>query len=314
MNYSNKEQLVEIFNKLAAIEMKKGRYFPSRAFTNAAYNISKSISYECKDSRVVITDGAFETVLGQSSSDIFIEVISTGISSRLNSEIHYLVDNSDLTEVSGIGESKSQILIQAGYYDAESIRKLNLQIGDTIPNTNITYSRNIDTGLKFYFATGNKKIRRDEATKILLDFKSYMISNNLSQYEIYPVGSYRRQKSFVGDIDIILTSDSIDSNILEIVSKWFDALFVSGTTKVAGVKNNAQVDIRLIDRQYLGAHILHGTGSQEFNIKLRALAKSKGLRLNEYGIINSVGKLITFNTEKEIFNYLGVEFVNPKYR
>jgi DNA polymerase/3'-5' exonuclease PolX len=228
----------------------------------------------------------------------------------------YLVESSDLTNVSGIGESKAEILIKSGIDSANRLNKLNLNIGDKIPGTNITYSRNIDTGLKFYLATNNERIPRELAKDYLIDFKNYLISKKLDYLEIYPVGSYRRHKSTIGDIDIILTPKvgyEIVGDELTQVSDWFDSLFVSGSTKVAGIKGKTQVDVRLIDRKYLGAHILHGTGSQEFNIKLRAHAKSLGYRLNEYGIV--VGdELMTFDNELDIFKYLNYQYIEPKYR
>jgi DNA polymerase (family 10) len=309
---NHKLNLVRIFNQLSEIEYKKGRTFPSIAFRKVANIIKSGISYEYKDSRVIISDGNKLEVLGQSSSDIFKEFILSNKSSRLNSELHYLIDTTDLMNVSGIGESKSQILIKAGYSNAKDLKELNLNIGDLIPGTNITYSRNIDTGLRFYLATGNKRIGRDLALEYLKDFKSYLLKKNFGHYEIYPVGSYRRLKSTVGDIDIILVSKTEKSdNIFEEVSKWFDSTLVHGSTKVAGVKGSTQIDVRLIDRKYLGAHILHGTGSQDFNIKLRSLAKSRGLRLNEYGIVDANGKFITFESEKDVFKYLEIPFVEP---
>jgi DNA polymerase (family 10) len=312
-----KEPIVDIFKQLAKIEGIKGRFFPSRAFYSAANSIENSTDYEVEFGRVIVYNSVNRIVLGQSSSDIFIEYVNSGESSRLNSEKVYLLDDpnsSDLTNVSGIGEVRCIEIFEAGIKSAEMLYNLNLEVGDIIPGTNITYSQTIDTGLKFYILTGNERISRELAHEYLVNFKEFLISNNINDVELYPVGSYRRRKSTVGDIDIILVPKDgveIKLNIFEIISNWFDSILVHGSTKIAGVKGKTQVDVRLIDRKYLGAHILHGTGSQEFNIKLRALAKSKGMKLNEYCITLDDGTEVYFSRELEIFQYLGIQYVSP---
>lgn len=316
MNSDTKIKLVRIFNQLAEIEINKGRFFPSRAFKNSANNIEKSNNYEIIGDRVKLFINDDIVVLGCSSSEVFIDVINTGKSTRYESECHYLSDSSNLTEISGIGAVKSEILIKSGISSIEDLINLKPVVNEYIPGTDINFTHNMDVGLKFWIKTRNQRIPRDKAIEYLTDFKQYIINNGVENFEMYPVGSFRRQKDTVGDIDIILTSTKeheISLNAFDVISKWFDEVYVHGETKIAGVKGNTQVDVRLIDRKYLGAHILHGTGSQEFNIKIRAHAKSLGLRLNEYGIVKD-NELITFDKEIDVFKYLNYKYVKPQDR
>ena len=66
--------------------------------------------------------------------------------------------------------------------------------------------------------------------------------------------------------------------------------------------------------------ILYFTGSGDFNKKMRFILKKRGLKLNEYNLKkkNEEGKyediLHDFSDEKEIFKYLGFDYVEPKNR
>ena len=61
--------------------------------------------------------------------------------------------------------------------------------------------------------------------------------------------------------------------------------------------------------------ILYFTGSMEFNVKMRGELLEKGLSLNEYGI-KSDGKSVKHGckTERDVFQYLGYDYVEPENR
>ena len=46
---------------------------------------------------------------------------------------------------------------------------------------------------------------------------------------------------------------------------------------------------------------------------MRGIAKKKGYMLNQNGLYKN-GKLITINSEKEIYDLLGIPYVKPKDR
>jgi len=298
-------KLIEIFQKLSEIEMIKGRFYPSKAFKSVANALEICDHYSINDGIVKITNHStgFVKMLGSSSSEVFIEYVNQNTCSRIDSDP---VINSDLDKISGIGEVKRSKLIKSGIYSSKDLIKFDLKIGEVIPGTNITYTQQIDSGLKLWNKTHGVRITRDEASKYISSFKSAVTD------KIYVLGSYRRNKSTIGDIDIVVVNDGIDYSTK--IINWLDSVLVSGSTKIAGIKGNTQVDVRIIDEKFLGAHILHATGSQEFNIKLRAHAKSLGMRLNEYGIYDQQGIFHTFKTEQEIFDFLGVRYIPPEMR
>ena len=63
--------------------------------------------------------------------------------------------------------------------------------------------------------------------------------------------------------------------------------------------------------------LLHLTGSGGFNQKIRALAINLGYKLNEYGLFKiKLGKYIKvkIKSEEDIFNELGMDYVEPRDR
>jgi DNA polymerase (family 10) len=67
----------------------------------------------------------------------------------------------------------------------------------------------------------------------------------------------------------------------------------------------------------LTALLQHFTGSKHHNIALREFALKKGLSLSDYGIYTKKGNkksLKKIKTEKEFYNYLGMDFIPPELR
>jgi DNA polymerase (family 10) len=58
---------------------------------------------------------------------------------------------------------------------------------------------------------------------------------------------------------------------------------------------------------------LYFTGSYEFNEKMRGIAKRQGYKLNEYGLYKGE-KLIQIYCEKDVFDILGMNYLEPKDR
>ncbi len=135
------------------------------------------------------------------------------------------------------------------------------------------------------------------------------------------VGSIRRRKETVGDIDIVVASSEPDA-----VTKRFLALpFIShvyghGQTKTnVRLTNGLDADLRIVPKKSYGAALNYFTGSKEHNVALRKLAITKGWKLNEYGMSSSKGgqdgtKMMAGKTEEEIYTKLGLHYIEPELR
>jgi DNA polymerase (family X) len=133
-------------------------------------------------------------------------------------------------------------------------------------------------------------------------------------------GSLRRKKETVGDIDIVILSEPKNRKkiVEQIISlPQVEGVLVKGITKVSLVlkKENIQVDIRLVHDYEYGAAMLYSTGSKEHNIKLRMIAKQRGLKINEYGIFDAeTNKRLAGATEEEMYHFLKLKYIPPEQR
>lgn len=142
-------------------------------------------------------------------------------------------------------------------------------------------------------------------------------NDDVEQAEI--VGSYRRCKETVGDLDILVVAKKTNKTIEEI-TKYFSSLpavrkIVSTGPRRTSVilKEGINADLRIFDKNQFGAAMLYFTGSKEHNILLRRIAIEKGMKLNEYGLFKNE-KLVASKTETDIYKTLGLQYVPPELR
>jgi DNA polymerase (family 10) len=132
-------------------------------------------------------------------------------------------------------------------------------------------------------------------------------------------GSLRRRREVVRNIDIIAASTrpaeltrafpAAAPGVVEVVA--------AGDTKVTlRLAEGIGADLRVVSEEEFPAALLDFTGSKEHNTALRALAKAKGWKLNESGVLGGrgVGKAAPCASEEEIYRRLGLQFVPPELR
>jgi DNA polymerase (family 10) len=79
------------------------------------------------------------------------------------------------------------------------------------------------------------------------------------------------------------------------------------------LQSGIQVDLRVIADEVFGAALHYFTGNKNHNIKIRDLAKKKGLKISEYGVFRGE-KVIGGKTEEEIFKSVGLPYIIPEIR
>ncbi|GAB4112458.1 MAG: DNA polymerase/3'-5' exonuclease PolX [Candidatus Caldatribacteriota bacterium] len=130
-------------------------------------------------------------------------------------------------------------------------------------------------------------------------------------------GSLRRKKETVGDIDILVTSQNPESIMKTFVSlPQVREILAEGPTKSSIItKDDIHIDVRVVEPKSFGAALQYFTGSKAHNIKLRELAVKKNLKINEYGIFDSItGKRRGGKEEEEIYQALNLSFIPPELR
>ena len=128
-------------------------------------------------------------------------------------------------------------------------------------------------------------------------------------------GSYRRRCETVGDIDIVVASESGES-VMHSFTDYKDAAEVierGKTRATVRLRSGLQVDLRVVSEASFGAALCYFTGAKVHNIALRQIAVGQGLKLNEYGLYEA-GNRIAGRTEEELYSRLGLRFIPPELR
>jgi DNA polymerase (family 10) len=140
--------------------------------------------------------------------------------------------------------------------------------------------------------------------------------------EITPAGSLRRGRETVGDLDLLATGPACEPDVVAAAVEHvatlplIDKLIARGQNKVSfTLRNNLQVDVRLLPRASYGAALQYFTGSKMHNVALRQRAIKRGLTLSEYALLRLEDNVIVAAaTEAEIYNALDLDYIPPELR
>ena len=129
-------------------------------------------------------------------------------------------------------------------------------------------------------------------------------------------GSARRQAFTCKDMDILVLADPLGwdqlSNLMA-GDNW--KIGKHGGELISGHYCDVPVDFtRVATEREWPFMSLYRTGSRETNIKMRGRAKGWGMKLNERGLFNVDGSLIDCISEKEIFEALDLNYLEPSQR
>jgi DNA polymerase/3'-5' exonuclease PolX len=75
-----------------------------------------------------------------------------------------------------------------------------------------------------------------------------------------------------------------------------------------------RIDIRMVGVRSFFPALIYFTGSYEFNQIMIQKAKKLGYKLNEYGLYDINNKIIHIKSEFDIFNILGMTYLEPENR
>ena len=170
---------------------------------------------------------------------------------------------------------------------------------------------------------------RKNSSRFRIDKAQYhadIISNLIREFpgidEITPAGSLRRGRETVGDLDLLVTGPACEPGVVSAAVEHvaalplIDKLLAKGQNKVSfTLRNNLQVDVRLLPRSGYGAALQYFTGSKMHNVALRQRAIKRGLTLNEYALLRVENNtIVAAATEADIYNALDLDYIPPELR
>lgn len=202
-------------------------------------------------------------------------------------------------------------------------------------------TRQQEIGLKYYDEF-LERMPREEAGMIEDVVKKAALNINPG-LQAFACGSYRRGKPTCGDVDVIVSHpdgkshEGVMAKLLEsLKSTGFltDDLTLAdngqhrkylGVCKLPGENTkHRRLDIIVVPYNEWACSLLYFTGSDYFNRSMRLLAKKNGMSLSEHSLNQGVirkgsekifeGTPLPVFTEKDVFDYLGLEYREPHER
>jgi DNA polymerase (family 10) len=158
---------------------------------------------------------------------------------------------------------------------------------------------------------------RDQAERI-----SELIRTFPGIDEITPAGSLRRGRETVGDLDLLVTGPACEPDVVAAAVEHvatlplIDKLLARGQNKVSfTLRDNFQVDVRLLPRASYGAALQYFTGSKHHNVALRQRAIKRGLTLSEYALLRlEDNTIVAAASEEDIYRALELDYIAPELR
>ncbi|MDX1807997.1 MAG: DNA polymerase/3'-5' exonuclease PolX [Sulfurospirillaceae bacterium] len=310
-------EIAAFFDDLAdLLEIKGENPFKIRAYKNAARtieNLGTDISEMVYDG----TDLSQIPTIGEHIALKIEEIVKTGKLAKLEALKHSFPPHLlDLLKVEGIGPKRTKLLYEKLHIDSlETLRKaaeehrikaldgFDEKLEQTILKGMLLAKK---AGQRFLYSTAEPHAKALE---------SYLRSaKDVSKVTVS--GSFRRRKDTVGDLDIIVTSKS-PSSLIDYFVAYPDIkeILSHGDTRSTVILNNhLQVDLRCVKDESYGAALHYFTGSKSHNIAIRKIAIDLGLKVNEYGIFNTKGKMIAGSTEEEMYKTVGLRYIEPELR
>ncbi len=131
-------------------------------------------------------------------------------------------------------------------------------------------------------------------------------------------GSVRRYRETVADLDLLVAAPEAGP-IFDEVCAWpaVQSVLGRGDTKCSiTLRDGLQVDVRVLPNDRFATALHHFTGSRAHHMRLRSLARQKGLTISEWGVerLEQPGVPLPIATEAELYQALGMAYVSPEMR
>lgn len=239
-----------------------------------------------------------------------------------------------LTKIHGVGPKTAQQWYTLGIRSIEDLRS-------AVKNKDIVLHTDQAIGMQYYedFAEPMTRGEVEEIFGIVCNASKRAFADAV---KIEMTGGYRRGKELSGDADILIypigdkpsKAQIMDTLINELQPEHIKAIMqhTKAPKKVHKTEQPGldvcymafqakpgdimkRVDFIVSTRQSYAFAMLGWTGSRQFERAIRLFAKHEhNLTLTDHDLTGSRGEQHTFDTEKEIFDYLGVPYLDPTLR
>ena len=312
----NKKDIVRLLEEIATyLELKGENQFRISAYRKAAQNLERDVR-----SLQEIEDFTTIPGIGKGTNDIIVDYIKNGESTvlqQLKEEIP--AGLIPLLKLPGLGGKRLATLYkELNIVDATTLQEA-CESGavEKVRGFGKKTVENITQALK---NASSRPERLPIAYMLAVKEKIESYVKNIVEIERFAcAGSLRRLKESVRDIDFIIATsmpEVVREQLIQMPS--VKEVIASGETKVSLTledEYDVNVDFRLVTKEAYFTTLHHFTGSKEHNVRMRQLAKSRGEKISEYGVlIEETGQLLQFDSEEAFFKHFELPYISPELR
>jgi DNA polymerase (family 10) len=313
----DKHRVADILSEIALYLTLKGENpFKIRAYENGA----RIVGGLGEDLETLISEKKLGSIkgIGKALEQKITELVTTGrLKYYEDLKAEFPSSLFDLLKIPGLGAKKVRVIYET--FDITSLGELEYACKENrlvdLPGFGEKTQQNILKGISHV---------RKNADRYLLHEAGAMAYSVLKRLKDCPqilslnlAGSLRRNKVTIKDIDILASSNQ-PAQVMDFFAALPDVADVvaKGETKTSvRLKGGIAVDLRVVSPAQYPYALHHFTGSKEHNTKMRHIAKSMDIKMNEYGLFKGKEEtLIPCSSEEDIFKALGMSYIPPELR
>lgn len=283
-NFSNTE-IARMFREMALLYEIKGERFKPQAYNRGADTV-ENLSRNIVD---LYKEGGIEALLD-------LPGIGKGIASHIvdmanNKEVEDYedlkkeipVDVIGLTSIESVGPKTVKVLFEKlGVTNVDELESaVTKGLVEELDGFGKTSQEKMAEGIAFVREVGGRMLYTEVESEAFR-LKEELEKNNAVE-RVLIVGSFRRKKETVGDIDFLIISEDPEISI---------------------ASDRVKVEVKVTSKELWASSLIMSTGSKEHVDGLVAIAKKQGLELSE----------IIGETEEEIYKVLGLSYIEPELR
>ena len=311
-------ELAGIFREMARmLELEEVDWKP-RAYRKAAYGIQDL----ARDVGEVYQEGGRAALkkipgVGESMADHIVEYLEEGRIEKFDDlREKYAEGITEIISLEGVGpKTAKRFALELGVSNLEELRKAGEDHRiRKLPGFGKKSEENVLAAIETY-REGRERMLISVALPIAESILNHL--QEISSVErINYVGSLRRWKETIGDVDILVASGEAEEVMEGFVGMEGVAEVLSrGSTRCSIIlEEGVHVDLRVIPKESYAAAMQYFTGSREHNIALRKEALGMNRKLSEYGLFKESGDSIPCENEEDIYGELGMDYIPPELR
>jgi len=311
----NNRQVAEMLEKIGQIlEVRGENPFKARAY----YNAARTIDGLGEDINKIVADGELGELpgFGEALTEKVTQLVKTGHMDYYDEIMEGLPDGIlTLLDIPDVGPKKARL-----FYDKLGIKSIDelekaAREGKLakLEGMGEKSEQKILQGIEQHKSHKGRWLLSDAlplAERILKEVESVKGVKRASL-----AGSIRRRRETIGDIDVLVSAKDGPAVVAAFTKlEGIERVLSSGDTKGSAVfEPGIQVDCRVVPDDSYAAAQHYFTGSKEHNVHMRAIAKDKGWKLNEYGLFAGE-KALAAPDEKALYAHFKMDYIPPELR